>query len=155
MNGDYFHQELLALLKNAHDDIEHTKQRQWRDFYYVFFAIGAVTGLYRAVVDSLEVQWIHYLFFFLPIILGCVGIALVWASQRTLEQKRELIDAYHKKLDEKIQEILDGPAGKSVCLKWYPWLFSGGIGAFAIISGIIMGGLMCSNLHLVPSWCQW
>jgi hypothetical protein len=33
LNGDYFHSELLALLKNAHDDIERAKQMGWRDFY--------------------------------------------------------------------------------------------------------------------------
>jgi hypothetical protein len=62
VSDDKFHAELLALLKNAYDDIERAKQQEWRDFYYVLFAIGAVTGLYRAVYEALKFPWMHFLF---------------------------------------------------------------------------------------------
>jgi hypothetical protein len=78
MNGDNFHSELLVLLKNAHDDIERAKQMGWRDFYYVLAAIGAVTGLYRAVFDHLNFQWMHHLFFLAPLALMILGVWLVW-----------------------------------------------------------------------------
>jgi hypothetical protein len=124
MNGDKFHEELLMLLKNAYDDIERAKQQGWRDFYNLLFAVGAVTGLYRAVYEKLIVQWMHCLFLMTPTALMILGIYLVWATQQTLKQRRNLIkDGYTPHLDEDIQNILNSPLAESVNRVLYPVLY--------------------------------
>jgi hypothetical protein len=142
MNDDKFHSELLVLLKNAYDDIERAKQQGWRDFYYVLFAVGVVTGLYRAVYGILTFQGMHHLFFSTPPALMILGIWLVWATQRTLTQRRKLVEhGYSTHLDKNIQEILNGPLAESVNRGLYPRLYTAVIALTAAFGMAIMIGL--------------
>lgn len=145
VNGDNFHSELLVLLRNAFDDIERTKQMGWRDFYYVLIAIGAVTGLYRAVYIELHIQWMHHLFFVAPSALTLLGIWLVWASQQALNRRRRLVDAYYSHLDQNIQNILNSTLGEPVNRGLYPWLYTAVITITAIFGTLVMIGLRLSQ----------
>jgi hypothetical protein len=54
-------------------------------------------------------------FFVAPAALTILGICLVRASQRLLQQRRNLVEqGYSPHLDNKIQEILNGPLGEPV-----------------------------------------
>jgi hypothetical protein len=145
MHGDNFHSELLVLLKNAHDDIESTKQMGWRDFYNILIAIGAVTGLYRAVYIELNIQWMHHLFFLVPSALMVLGFWLIWASQETLQQQRNLVTAYCSHLDKDIQNTLDSPLGKSANRSLYPQLYTAVIAVTAVFGTLVMIGLRFSQ----------
>jgi hypothetical protein len=145
MNGDKFHSELLALLKNAFEDIDRTKQRQWRDFYNVLIAIGAVTGLYRAVFSELSIQWMHHLFFISPSALMILGIWLVWKSQESLRQPRALAAKYYTQMDKNIQEIVNRESGEPLNHGLYPRLYTAVIAITAVFGTTIMIGLRFSQ----------
>ena len=145
MNDDKFHSELLIVLKNASDDIERTKERQWRDFYNVLIATGAVTGLYRAVFSELSIQWMHHLFFFSPSALMILGIWLVWKSQESLQQPRAVAEKCYKQMDNNIQEIVNGESGEPLNRNLYPRLYTAVIAVTAVFGTIIMIGLRFSQ----------
>jgi hypothetical protein len=145
MNDDKVHSEILALLKNACDDIERAKQMGWRDFYYILFAIGAVTGLYRAVFEKLTVGWVHHLFFVAPSALMVLGIWLVWATQCTLSQRRKLVDCYYTHLDQGVQQILNGPLGTPLNRELYPRLYTAAMIIAAVFSTTVMVALKLSS----------
>jgi hypothetical protein len=144
VHGDNFQSELLVLLKNAHNDIERAKQTGWRDFYNVLIAIGAVTGLYTAVHNELNIPWMRVLFFIAPSALMILGFLLIWASQQTLQQRRNLVNAYYSHLDKDIQNILNSPLGEPVNRSLYPVLYSVVIAITAAFGTLVMVGLKFS-----------
>lgn len=139
MNPANAHEELLILLRHIWEDIERTKQRQWRDIYHVLIAQGATLGLFVAL-DHKPLLF-PCVFATAIVFLTAVGIAIVNNSQRTLVQRRGLVDECYKMLDdEKIKNLLDSPQAKSVGQTTYPKLYTAlvigsGIFAFAVIFG--------------------
>ncbi|MGQ0557363.1 MAG: hypothetical protein ACT4PN_15630 [Nitrospiraceae bacterium] len=146
MKDENFHSELLVLLKHAYDDIERAKQMQWRDFYYVLIAIGAVTGLYTAVYEDLHHQLFHCLFFIMPSLLLIVGFMLIESSQETLQQRRNLVEeGYYPHLDKNILDVLNGRLGKPTHRSTYPCLYRVVIVAMTAFGTVVMVGLKFSK----------
>src|SRR5574341_9361 len=139
MSRDQAHEEVLVLLRNAWEDIERTKQRQWRDVYHVLIAQGAIVGLFVATVQHAP-HWFGQAFALATILLTVAGVGIVKASQDTLTQQRNLIERgyytllHHKEL---VLGQLSNPVHRSTYPGLYVWTLIGtGIFAVVVIFGL-------------------
>lgn len=114
----------------------------------VLIAIGAVTGLYRAVFNELSTQWqwMHHLFFISPLALMILGIWLVWKSQESLQQTRALVDDCYEKLDKTIQDIVNKASGKPLNRNLYPRLYTAVIVVTGAFGTLVMISLRFSQV---------
>ena len=119
MGTDESHAEILLLLKNAVEDIERTKQRQWRDFYNV--VIGQAAILTFGV--SFAGQSRFFLAFMIALVLiTAAGLGIIKASADTLAQQRKMVEeGYYPKLKNHalLQQPIFDPVHRSTYLGIY------------------------------------
>jgi hypothetical protein len=78
------HEEILTLFRITIEDIERTKQHQWKIFYYTVVSEGGLLYLFEKCFSNQRC-----LFFVLTILLCAVGSYLVGKSQDDIEKFRE------------------------------------------------------------------
>ena len=81
MSNDIDRHEILEILTLALDDIDRIKQQQWRDFYAILAAQGALLVLFK---EPLCLRWF---FIIVSLFTGVFGALLIRDTQHTLESK--------------------------------------------------------------------
>jgi len=139
MNDNQTHEELLMLIRHSWEDIDRTKQQQWRDLYNLLITQGTIIGLFVVTAQS-RPSWLYNVFLTAVVLLIVIGIWIVKASQDTLTQQRNLIESYYGQLH--LRNLLTGPPAESVHRSTYPTLYSImliGVGLFALLVIIGLG----------------
>jgi hypothetical protein len=120
-------------LRNAVEDIDRVKQQQWKDFYYIMVAQGALLGLKST--GTIQGGLIQIAFIVAPILLTVMGLSLVGAAQAVLKNKRKLIDdGYVPLLDEPIKTLMQGKLAEGTMRHTYPRAFSVAL----VLSGLVV-----------------
>jgi hypothetical protein len=119
--NDKAHAELLVLYKNATEDLERTKQRQWREFYGVLVSQGALVGLLKAQADRPLGFWdVHWAFFVALLLLLLLGLLLLGIAQHRLCTLQGLIELYEDKLHPDTQQLLESDEAMAQYREFYP-----------------------------------
>ncbi len=100
MNETHDHKELLAVYKHTIEDVERTKQWQWRFTYYTVIAQGAILALYIREISNPE--WSLFFVF----LFGLLGIMLILQAETHLNEFRRRMEKCREYFCDQSKEIL-------------------------------------------------
>ena len=101
------HEQLLTVYKHTIEDIERTKQWQWKFTYYTVIAQGAVLALYAEYRSILDEIWLKILFMAIAILLGTLGVFIVYRSQHELEKFRGRMEGCRKYFSDPVKKLFE------------------------------------------------
>jgi hypothetical protein len=101
------HEELLTVYKHTIEDVERVKQWQWRFTYYTVIGQGAVLALYAQYRSIWDYIWLKILFMIIAILIGALGVFLVYRSKRDLEEFRKRMKGCRNYFSKPVKELFE------------------------------------------------
>jgi len=101
------HEQLLTVYKHTIEDIERTKQWQWKFTYYTVIAQVAILALYSQYHSMMEEVCLKIFFVTIAISLAILGIFLIHRSQCHLEKFRGRMEGCRKYFTNSVKELFE------------------------------------------------